>query len=102
MILGEDFKFRDDIKEETVPIELMLDKYKGVVYRYKQVKVLENKNETATVKFDYDLLEKGDYTDTKLRKDKKFEEALGLILNTLILEVVDEDRKNDSKKSDQE
>ena len=103
MILGEDFKFRDDLKQDTVPIELMLDPYKKIVYRYTKVGVKENDNETATLRFDYELYEMGDHTETKLRKDKRFSETLGLVLNTLILEAgEDEHRKDNTEKSDQE
>ena len=88
MIVGEDFKFRDDFKkEDTVPIEIISGPYKGVVYRYKTVAVKENDDETATLKFDYHLHEMGDFTETKLRKDKVFENYIGLILNRIILEV---------------
>lgn len=103
MILGEDFKFRDDMKQDTVPIELMLDPYKGVIYRYTKVGIKENDNETATLQFDYELYERGNHTETKLRKDKRFTGTLGLILNTIILEVdEDEHRKNNTQKSNQE
>lgn len=103
MILGEDFKFRDDLKKDTVPIELLLDPFKGIVYRYIKVGIKENNNKTATLKFDYELYEMGDHTETKLRKDKMFTETLGLVLNTLILEVgADENRKNDTQELNQE
>lgn len=103
MIIGKDFKFRDDLKNDTVPIELLLDPYSKIVYRYTQVGVKENDNSTATLKFQYDLIEMGDYTETSLRKDKVFENILGLILNLLILDAADDEhRKNNSKKPDQE
>lgn len=103
MILGEDFRFRDDMKQDTVPIELMLDPYKKIVYRYTKVGVKENDDETATLRFDYELYEMGDHTETKLRNDKRFSETLGLVLNTLILEAgEDEHRKDNTEKSDQE
>ena len=103
MIMGEDFRFRDDMKKDTVPIELLLDPYKEVIYRYTEVGVKENNNHTATLKFDYELFEMGDHTATSLRKDKRFTEILGLILNTLILEAGENDNREDnSKKSNQE
>lgn len=106
MILGQDFKFRDDLKEDTVPIELLLDPYKGVVYRYIKVGIKENDDKTATLKFDYHLHEMGEHTETKLRKDKRFTEVLGLILNTLILDVAEVDknehREDDTQEPDQE
>jgi hypothetical protein len=99
--MNKDFKFRDEMKEDTVPIEILIDPYKGILYRYTKVGVKENDNETATLKFQYQLYEMGGHTETKLRKDETFEKTLGLILNTLILDVAEADqnghRKDDTK-----
>ena len=49
--------------------------------------------------FDYDLLEMGDHIETSLRKDVKFIHHIGLVLNTMILETLEEKdaiRENDS------
>jgi hypothetical protein len=87
MIIGEDFSFRDDIKSDTVPVELLLEPYKGVVLKYTKVEIKEDKkNDEAVLKFQYELLRMGDSTETKLRSDKQFEKTVGLVLNTLILE----------------
>ena len=106
MILSEDFKFRDDLKEDTVPIEIINEPYKGVIYRYTTVGVKENNNDTATLKFQYELYEMGGHTETKLRKDQQFEKTLGLILNTLILDAAEADqnehREDDTEESDKE
>ena len=103
MIVGEDFKFRDDLKKDTVPIELLLKPYANVVYRYTNIgEVKEHKDGTATIKFQYELFDAGKHTETKLRKDKRFEKAIGLVLNRLILEAVqgsEDDRKDDTEKS---
>lgn len=89
MILGEDFKFRDDMKADTVPIEFLTDPYKGVILRYTNVGVKELENNTAILQFGYELYEMGDHTETKLRKDQRFQEHAGLVLNALILETLD-------------
>lgn len=106
MIMGKDFKFRDDMKQDTVPLELLLDPYRGIVYRYTNVGVKENNNDTATLKFQYELYEMGGHTETKLRKDQQFEKTLGLILNTLILDAAEADqnehREDDTEESDKE
>ena len=101
---GIDFSLRPDLlksKEETVPIELLLSPYNGVILRYTAIKVSEDpKADKATIKFGFDLLEMGDYTETKLRKDQAFLEYAGLILNAMILEVVeayDESGENDTE-----
>jgi len=95
MILGEDYKFRDDLvkeKTETVPIELLTGPFKGVILRYTRVAIQENKNDSASLQFEYDLLKiPGKFSHPGLRKNKLFTKHIGLILNALILEVVDTD-----------
>lgn len=89
MILGTDFKFRDEYENDTTAIELLTDAYKGVIYRYTNVGLKEQEDGTATMRFDYELLDPGKFKNDKLREDKYFNEHLGLILNTLILDVVE-------------
>jgi hypothetical protein len=89
MNIGEDYKFRDDIKEDTVPIELLTGPYKGVILRYVQVFVKENEDDTATLGFKYDLLGMGNHTETALRTDRRFEKHIGIILNRMILEATE-------------
>jgi hypothetical protein len=102
MKINEDFKFRDDFKNlDTVPIELLLGEFKGVILRYTTVSVKENDDKTATLQFSYDLLEMGDHTETSLRRSKLFNDYIGLVLNTMILEVVDGEL-NESGKDDTE
>lgn len=86
------FKFRDDLakSDETVPLELTEGPYKGVVYRYTTVGIREEQDESAVLRFQYELYSMGDHTETSLRKDQKFENTIGLILNSLILEATDD------------
>jgi len=91
MIIGQDFRFRDDMKMDTVPIEILTDPYKGVILRFTEVGVEELNDGTAKLKYQYDLYEMGTHTETSLRKDKKFVEFAGLILNTIILEAAESD-----------
>jgi hypothetical protein len=109
MNINKDFKFRDDMvkeEKETVPIELLTGDYNGVILRYTTVEVKENENGTATMKFAYDLLEMGNHTETSLRKDNVFNQYIGLVLNTMILEAVDgaanESGKDDPKEPTEE
>lgn len=98
MILGEDYTFKDVLvknDKETVPIELLTGPFKGVILRYTHVVVKENKDETATIKFDYDLLTiPGEHSEISLRKNNSFKQHIGLILNTLILEAVGPENDN--------
>lgn len=91
MIIGEDYKFRDDLKYDTVPIQLTSGPYANVVLRYTQVSIKEQADDTATLKFDYDLIQAPGFNMLKLRKDKLFQEHIGLILNSMILETVGQD-----------
>lgn len=103
MVINEDFKFRDDKKADTVPIELLTGPFKGVLYRYTQVRLLENENDTATVQFEYDILDSGELTETKLRASEKFSQHIGIILNSLILESIDaaqEEIVNENREGD--
>lgn len=97
MKLNEDWRFRDDIKADTVPIEILTEPYKGVILRYTKVAIKEKENDSAVLNFEYELFEMGKHTEVALRKDKKFEYFAGLVLNSLILESVE--GPNDNAKS---
>jgi hypothetical protein len=101
MLIGKDYLLRDDLYEEdkTLPIQLLTGPYKDVILRYTTVSIKEMENDQAKMLFDYDLLEMGNHTETSLRKDVKFTHHVGLVLNTMILETLEEKdaiRENDS------
>lgn len=101
MLIGKDYLLRDDLYEEekTLPIQLLTGPYKDVILRYTTVAIKEMEDDQAKMIFDYDLLEMGDHTETSLRKDVKFTHHIGLVLNTMILETLEEQnaaRENDS------
>lgn len=108
MIDKGDFRFRDDMyksdKGETVPLEILLPPYKGVILRYTQVAVKEQDDGTAVLRFSYDILDAGEHSEVSLRKDKRFEQHLGILLNHLILEAVEaatnENREDNPEESD--
>ena len=111
MQLGTDFKFRDDLFNQkeagsTVPIELTLDPFAGVVYRYTTVTFKMGEDDIPRLLYDYEILKTNDLSMTTLRKNEKFNTALGLILNTLLIdsseaEGVSETRTDDTKEPDQ-
>ena len=114
MEVGIDYKFRDDLfnpKEEgsTVPIELILDPFTGIVYRYTTVKFKLGEDDIPRLQYDYEIVKTNDLSMMTLRKNEKFNTALGLILNSLLLDAADEQngtgvetRTNDTEKSDSE
>lgn len=88
MIIGTDFKFRDDIQGTTVPIELLTPPYDGIVYAYDTVNIKEGKDE-AILRFTYTFHDLHGWREKKLRKDDAFVKYLGLILNTLIINTLE-------------
>lgn len=108
--IGKDYKFRDDmIKSEsndTVPIEILTPPYNGVILRFTKVAVKELENGTAVLQFEYDLVDAGEHSETKLRSEERFHRHLSVLLNHLILESVegndDADREDYSEEPDEE
>ena len=99
MILGIDYQFSNVYNTDTSAIELLTEAYKGVIFRYTNVGVRENPDDTATLRFSYDILSPGKFKEDLLRQDKYFERHLGLILNSLIIDIAEIDsaaRENDS------
>jgi len=94
MILGTDFRFNNVYNTDTTAIELLTEAYKGVIFRYTKVGVRENDDGTATLRFSYDILSSGKFKEDKLREDTYFEQHLGLILNTLIVDIAEHDGAN--------
>lgn len=93
MILGEDYKFRDDLiesKEDTCPVEIMHKKYAGTVFRFTIIRMEEKVDEKGpfgAVLFDYDLLETPEgKTEGELKADETFNQWVGNILESLLHE----------------
>ena len=100
MELGNDYIFRDDLfnaKEEgtTVPIELKLDPFTGVVYRYTVVKFKMDEDNIPRLQYDYEIIKTNDLSMVTLRKNEKFNAALGLILNALLLDASEQENGMD-------
>lgn len=93
-----DFRFRPELAKDeksTMPIEILVEKYKGVVYSYGQVK-FEGDDEQPILNFNYWLLE-----GSVDQNDAEFKTLLGDIIISMIQESIEHnDRKDDSKKPD--
>ena len=94
-------------KEEgtTVPIELMVDLFTGIVYRYTTVTFKMGEDSVPRLLYDYEIIKTNDLSMITLRKNEKFNTMLGLILNSVILDVseaeaVSETRTNNIEESD--
>jgi hypothetical protein len=112
MELGNDYIFRDDLYNDkehgsTCPIEIKLDPFTGIVYRYTTVTFKMGEDDIPRLLYDYEIIKTNDLSMTTLRKNEKFAATLGLILNALLLESseaegVSETRTNDPKEPNQE
>jgi hypothetical protein len=112
MELGTDYKFRDDLfnlKEDgtTVPIELTLDPFTGIVYRYTTVKFKVDEDDIPRIQYDYEIMQTNDLSMMTLRKSENFNKILGLILNSLLLDAAEaegasETRTDNPKEPNQE
>lgn len=105
MELGTDYKFRDDLfnpKEEgsTCPIELQIEPFAGVVYRYTTVRFKVGEDDVPRLQYDYDIIKTNDLSMTTLRRNKKFDTTLGLILNTLLLDAADSEGESENRTDD--
>ncbi len=91
MILNIDYRFSNVYNTDTSAIELLTEAYKGIIFRFTNVGVRENLDETATLRFAYEILSSGKFKEELLRKDEYFERHLGLILNSLIIDIAEID-----------
>lgn len=90
MILGTDFRFRDDFTDsETIPIEVLTGPYTGVIFRIQTVNIREDVD-SAKLTFSYELLEHPNFREKVLREDVRFNEHVGLVINTLVLDLADD------------
>lgn len=103
MIENDDFKFRDDLYKpeagDTIPIEILTGPFKGVIFRYIRIGVSEKENGEAVLRFQYELLQMGNYTETQIRSDQRFTNHIGILLNHLIIEL-SENTQNDIGEND--
>ena len=111
MEVSKDFKFRDDMFDSkdansTVPIELTVDPFNGIIYRYTTVRFKLGEDDIPRLQYDYEIIKTNDLSMITLRKNKKFNEVLGLILNSMLLDLGDaeanENGNNNSEESDSE
>lgn len=94
MEAGTDYKFRDDMfdanqSESTVPIELLIEPFNGVIYRYTTVRFKLGEDDIPRLQYDYDIVKTNDLSMITLRKNQKFNDILGLILNAMLLDLGD-------------
>jgi hypothetical protein len=91
-----DFGFNNDVEADTQAIQIATGKFKGVVFRFKEVGIQEAED-SAVINFEYDLVDTVKFKKSELDSDKSFQVCLGEILNSILTDSFkddDEDRKD--------
>lgn len=92
-----DFRFVDFNDSDITGVELLLDKYKGVVYHYGKARVVEDEG-VARLQFGYTLVYSNEHDIDELNNDEELFNIMGEILTYILTEQVkDEARNNNSK-----
>ncbi len=112
MQVGIDYNFRDDLFNDkqngsTCPIELLIEPFNGIVYRYTTVRFKMEADGVPRLQYDYEIVKTNDLSMITLRKNQKFNDILGLVLNAMLLDLGDaegevETGTSNSKESDSE
>jgi hypothetical protein len=82
-----DYRFVNFEGTDITGLELLVDKFKGVVYHYHRARV-EEQGELATLKFGYTLIFPGEHDIDELNKNQEFHNLIGEILSQLLMEKV--------------
>lgn len=97
---GVDYHFFDFKDSEISGIELLMDKYRGVIYHYQKARVVEEEG-FAKLQFGYTIVHSGEHNIDDLTKDENLHTIMGDIL-TIILETQanEQTRTDDNQKFD--
>ena len=92
---GEDFLFFDSDDKTVTGIHLIKGKYKGILYHYHKVRVVEE-GEFARLQFGFTVIDPAGHDPDELTNDEEFSTIMGDILQTILLaKIEDEKNRND-------
>ena len=82
-----------DEKSTSTPIRILADnKYNDIIYCYGKTNISAISDTDGTLQFQYRVLNKTDEEIAELRTDKDFTQYLGEILNSIILDDLDNEQ----------
>ena len=97
---GVDYHFFDFKDSDISGIELLMDKYKGVIYHYQKARVVEEEG-FAKLQFGYTIVHSGEHDIDDLTEDDNLHTIMGDILTTILATQANEQiRTNDNQKLD--
>ena len=92
---GVDYHFFDFKDLKVTGIELLMEKYKGVIYHYQKVRVVEE-GEFARLQFGYTIVHPGEHDIDGLTKDENLHTIMGDILTTILANQANEQTRTDN------
>jgi len=97
---GVDYHFFDFKDTDISGIELLMEKYKGVIYHYQKARVVEEEG-FARLQFGYTIVHPGEHDIDDLTKDDDLHTIMGDILTTILATQANEQtRTNDNQEFD--
>jgi hypothetical protein len=97
---SKDFRFVDFKDSDITGIELLLTEFRGLVYHYNEVKLLEE-NGQAKLQFGYNIVHTGENQLEDLQSDEKLHIIMGDLLTYILMnKAEDEIRNNDNQEPD--
>ena len=97
---GVDYRFFDFKDSDISGIELLKEKYKGVIYHYQKARVVEEEG-FAKLQFGYTIVHPGEHNIDDLTKDDDLHTIMGDILTTILATQANEQtRTNDNQEFD--
>jgi hypothetical protein len=94
---GVDYHFFDFKDLKVTGIELLMEKYKGVIYHYQKVRVVEE-GEFARLQFGYTIVHPGEHDIDGLTKDENLHTIMGDILTSILTAQANEQIRTDYSK----
>jgi hypothetical protein len=93
--LGIDYEFYHIDETDYTGIRLLKGEYGGIIYYYGTVS-FEELSDFLNIKFEYKVIDSGEYTEEHLHSDSKFVKIIGDILREILLE---EEAKHESHRN---
>lgn len=91
-ITSDDYTFVDNNFNEMWAVKL-LTKFEGVVYHYGKITAnVDGDYALATLKFQYEILDEGEYDQEELKSSEEFNNYIGDILSHTIQDAFDNEK----------
>jgi hypothetical protein len=88
---SEDYVFMENPMSENWAVRIKTGTWADVVYTYGKISIRESvSKEEATLKFDYKILEAGDFEENVLQYDTDFNNHIGDVLSHILQDSIEQ------------